>query len=252
VIQEYGIGKLTFVVNKNIKKEYRPSFDGGRCEVCFDDPEYPFLPERTAHLNGDYKLLDWFQFIILARASRGEAMEEVPVSVTSFSKDKKPEGKRFMSGIPVSVKELAEMAGASTENHILVDHPFSGVVLDPGTRFDRLKPIEILVFPKNTTKSESFLNRFFCKFRTSYRRFEGLYETTDIYRNRACRKCLRCVTICPAKIQPFLLSAIADRGSLKDAVELNVADCIECGLCSCACPSGIPLMKNIVMLKKEL
>jgi Na+-translocating ferredoxin:NAD+ oxidoreductase RnfC subunit len=59
---------------------------------------------------------------------------------------------------------------------------------------------------------------------------------------------LHCVDICPAH------RSVHDRGALRSGADQEPADfaaCIECGLCSFVCPSGIPLLHAIRTLKKK-
>ena len=55
--------------------------------------------------------------------------------------------------------------------------------------------------------------------------------------NRPCIRCARCVDVCPMGLTPNLLGEYSDKGLYEKADKLNVRDCIECGLCSFACPS---------------
>lgn len=249
--RQFGFEKISFAAGKTMKKVYGPIIEELRCDVVYLHSEYPAIKEKT-RVQTDSRLIDWFAFLVLAKASRGEEFEQAPVSLTIFKENGKIERKWVACDIPVSLSEIAETAGISVSDFTITDHPFTGAVLDPGTRFDKLEPKEILVFPKDGAKRESIVGKFTGKFKVGFGRFLRSYDVTDVYRNSPCQKCLECVRICPAKIYPFLLSAIADKGSLKDAVELDIADCTECGLCSCVCPSGIPLMKSIVGMKKEL
>lgn len=55
--------------------------------------------------------------------------------------------------------------------------------------------------------------------------------------NRPCIRCTRCVQVCPMGLVPNLLGEYSAKGLFARAGQLNVNDCIECGLCSFTCPS---------------
>ena len=67
-----------------------------------------------------------------------------------------------------------------------------------------------------------------------------------------CIKCGKCVSICPAFLQPLYISAHSLVGSMEGAERYNALDCIECGSCSFVCPSKRPLLQSIRVAKKEI
>lgn len=67
-----------------------------------------------------------------------------------------------------------------------------------------------------------------------------------------CIKCGKCVSICPAFIQPVLISAHALKGDYDKAESYRALDCIECGSCSFVCPSKRPLLHSIRVAKREI
>ncbi|MBL7006678.1 MAG: 4Fe-4S dicluster domain-containing protein, partial [Spirochaetia bacterium] len=102
------------------------------------------------------------------------------------------------------------------------------------------------------SRKRSLLKNIVSKFLSQEQNIGEIFKTDNIYENKPCQKCLKCVSICPEELTPFMLSAISERGSLKEAMELQIDRCSECGLCSSTCPSRIPIMQNIQKLKKEL
>lgn len=74
----------------------------------------------------------------------------------------------------------------------------------------------------------------------------------DMPESSGCIKCGKCVSICPAFIQPMLLDAHALRGNYEQTEKLRVLDCIECGSCSFVCPAKRPLLHSIRVAKKEV
>lgn len=67
-----------------------------------------------------------------------------------------------------------------------------------------------------------------------------------------CIRCGKCITICPAKIQPMYISAYALKMEFEKADECNALDCIECGSCSFICPANRPLLQSIRVAKREI
>ena len=73
-----------------------------------------------------------------------------------------------------------------------------------------------------------------------------------------CIRCIACVEVCPAGIEPYLLMALGERRLWERSEEEDAMDCIECGACSYVCPSDRPLLdyirldkKNIILMKKK-
>lgn len=67
-----------------------------------------------------------------------------------------------------------------------------------------------------------------------------------------CMRCAKCVEICPAGLQPLMLSANALKSQFEGAAKLNAMDCIECGSCSFICPARRPLLQSIRLAKREI
>jgi electron transport complex protein RnfC len=65
-----------------------------------------------------------------------------------------------------------------------------------------------------------------------------------------CIKCGKCVEICPAFIQPAMLSAFALKDMFEQAEANHILDCIECGSCSFVCPAKRPLLHSIRVAKR--
>ncbi|MCK8060659.1 MULTISPECIES: electron transport complex subunit RsxC [unclassified Fusibacter] len=67
-----------------------------------------------------------------------------------------------------------------------------------------------------------------------------------------CIQCGKCVSICPAFLQPCYISAYALKDDFEKAQSLHALDCIECGSCSFVCPSKRPLLQSIRVAKREI
>lgn len=74
----------------------------------------------------------------------------------------------------------------------------------------------------------------------------------------ACIRCVSCVDVCPAGLEPYLLMTLGEKRMWVRANEEDSMECIECGSCSFVCPSERPLLDfirlskgNIIALKKN-
>jgi electron transport complex protein RnfC len=65
-----------------------------------------------------------------------------------------------------------------------------------------------------------------------------------------CIRCGWCVQTCPTVVQPAGLLEAAQRKDLVMADRYGLGACIECGICSYMCPSHLPLLQGIRVLKK--
>jgi len=69
---------------------------------------------------------------------------------------------------------------------------------------------------------------------------------------RPCIYCSYCEDICPRQLVPHLYSKYVRHDLAEDAIKYGLGACIECGLCTFACPSKIPLLEDITEGKKVL
>lgn len=60
-----------------------------------------------------------------------------------------------------------------------------------------------------------------------------------------CIRCARCVAVCPAGLEPYLLLRLSEKQLFQRAEQEHVADCTECEFCNEACPSNLPLLDHI-------
>jgi electron transport complex protein RnfC len=67
-----------------------------------------------------------------------------------------------------------------------------------------------------------------------------------------CMKCGKCVSTCPAYLQPLYISAYALLNQMDMSEKFKAMDCIECGSCSYICPSKRPLLQSIRLAKREI
>ena len=67
-----------------------------------------------------------------------------------------------------------------------------------------------------------------------------------------CMECGACVRICPSRVDPCLLSGLAEFRHWERAEQHHVQACMECGLCGYVCPSRRPVLQYIRLAKAEL
>jgi len=60
-----------------------------------------------------------------------------------------------------------------------------------------------------------------------------------------CIRCAWCIEACPTLVHPAQILDALQRRDLKMADRAGVAACIECGICSYVCPSGLPLLHAV-------
>lgn len=252
----FSIAHITFVINAKMADIYGPRITATSAKAKFLKPSYPFKADRSGASATVSQVIDWFTFMRLASAADHKEMKSFPISVTRFSR--KSIERRILMG-PMTLAAAAESMGVSLTDHAAVSHPYrqeqpgSPAFIAHDAVFTSPQAYEVIFFPvEGIRRGSNLIELFLGKFRKTETRVERLAELTEIHENRPCQKCLRCVRHCPESLNPMRLYAIAGRGSLKDAVTLNVSACTECGLCTMVCPSGIALMQNIIKMKKEL
>jgi electron transport complex protein RnfC len=57
-----------------------------------------------------------------------------------------------------------------------------------------------------------------------------------------CVRCAKCVNACPMGLEPYLLSALSEKGDFERMEKENIMDCMECGCCQFTCPACRPLL----------
>ena len=67
-----------------------------------------------------------------------------------------------------------------------------------------------------------------------------------------CIRCGKCVEACPSGLMPLMISRNVLLNRIDEAQKYNALDCIECGSCSFICPSNRPLVDAIRIGKKEI
>ncbi len=70
------------------------------------------------------------------------------------------------------------------------------------------------------------------------------------YESSACIRCGRCVSVCPGRVMPNMLSDLAEAGAIDEFVANNGMECCECGCCSYVCPAKRHLTQTIAGMRK--
>jgi electron transport complex protein RnfC len=78
---------------------------------------------------------------------------------------------------------------------------------------------------------------------------EGLFPPVQ---PNPCINCGECVLICPARIQPGMLSRYAEFDMFEETQTRHVSACLECGMCTFVCPSNRPVMQYLLLAKEQL
>jgi electron transport complex protein RnfC len=61
----------------------------------------------------------------------------------------------------------------------------------------------------------------------------------------ACIRCGQCLEACGNFLNPSRLARLARAGRFEELEKSFVMDCMECGACTYACPSGVPIVHLI-------
>jgi ferredoxin len=250
--QNYHIPKIILIVSKAMKVFYK-NYVGEDVPIVVKQPLYPLREHTFKAAIGfpEAQHINWFDFLCMLLKTAGRKIEGIPLSVTKFETDE-----RFITFIPrnMHVGEIIEAIGVSRpDDYQYTDHPFTGVLMKQDTSMTEIRPRELLILPKNNKMKEPLWHKVRrLVFHPSVHSLTNLYSTVPLAFGNPCQKCLRCSLVCPVDLQPFLLSAFAKKERSTDAASFNISRCVECGLCTYICPSGIPLTRNIGTFKKEI
>ena len=67
-----------------------------------------------------------------------------------------------------------------------------------------------------------------------------------------CIKCGKCVSICPGRVEPYLLADLAEVKDIDGFLKNNGMECCECGCCSYVCPAKRHLTQTIAGTRKQV
>ncbi|NMC57411.1 MAG: electron transport complex subunit RsxC [Eubacteriaceae bacterium] len=74
----------------------------------------------------------------------------------------------------------------------------------------------------------------------------------DLSESNDCIRCGKCVSACPMRLLPLMISNASVNNDFEKAEKYNAMDCIECGACSYVCPAKRMLVSNMRVAKREI
>lgn len=77
-------------------------------------------------------------------------------------------------------------------------------------------------------------------------------ESVRNWTDDPCVSCGECLDVCPVNLQAHMLGRYSEFGFFDRAEDLEIANCIECGLCGMVCTAGRPLLQYHRLAKKEI
>lgn len=77
-------------------------------------------------------------------------------------------------------------------------------------------------------------------------------EFTEKREEGNCIRCGRCIRACPSGLMPCYMAASIKIGDYEGAERCHVTSCVECGSCAFGCPASIPLVQYFKLAKSEL
>ncbi len=144
--------------------------------------------------------------------------------VTTLNGDvAKPKNLMVKIGTPISSILTANNVNVSDIGSVVVGGVMMGVALQTIDAPITKRTSSIIYFAKSKAKKDQ--------------------KTT------ACIHCGRCVSACPARLQPVAIYNAVIKGDFVKAEKLWSKDCIACGTCSYVCPARLPLASNIKMAR---
>ena len=77
-------------------------------------------------------------------------------------------------------------------------------------------------------------------------------EETKLCSPKSCIRCAKCIRVCPMGLNPSAITQAVEKARFDLAQEYNVLDCIECGICSYACPGNRDVVALVKLAKQNL
>jgi electron transport complex protein RnfC len=163
-------------------------------------------------------------FAVYEAVQKNKPLFERVVTVTGYSL-KNPGNFLVRTGTPVS--KLIEAAGGLPDDtgKIINGGPMMGkAVVNPD--FPVVKGTSgIVILPENKSARNTI---------------------------KVCIRCAKCISVCPAGLQPYLLMSLSEKAFFEKAEQEGITDCMECGCCSYTCPSDRPILDYIRLGKSTV
>jgi ferredoxin len=252
--EKYAIPELVLLVSTKQKSMIRQygSFLKKKCKIVFKKPVYPATEKRIASMTGvkQFSVMTWFEFYTLLAGEKNQPVPGIPVSVSYPAQNIRT---RVLVPKKTPAGDIAQAAGIKWDDTVIcITHPFHNTHMEKDTIIEEEKPHTMIFFPRNTRQPPSlWLKIKFMVCGSCSVHFSNIYDSRPLQLDTPCQNCLYCTKICPAHLAPLMLSALYIAENIKEALKHSPEKCIECGLCSYICPSGIPLLHNIKRLKKD-
>ena len=77
-------------------------------------------------------------------------------------------------------------------------------------------------------------------------------EETDYEVPSPCINCTLCSQACPMRLMPMFITKFGNANDAANSAKYGAKDCIECGCCDFVCPAKIPLVSEIRNAKKMI
>lgn len=68
----------------------------------------------------------------------------------------------------------------------------------------------------------------------------------------ACIRCGKCTEVCPSRLMPGKVAALADKGAEAEFVKFDGMECVECGSCTYVCPAKKHLAQSIKTMRRTV
>lgn len=239
--------------------------------------------KRGAKPGKDSIIIDLIELYSLYKALKDKAIDRM--ICTSFFSDY-DNSYSFLTAPGTKLSDIVESSSKLKEllypDNIRVYHPLSGKKIDlqndvaseqnssifiervSGLEGSNSKPLGSNSKPldskrkpsKGSDKSKAFVFKPDGKWLFPFPLFNKRIGLGKIRRHTPgvspCINCLACVDYCPAELHPSYLYHLVIKGSIDDAVKLNLKACTLCGNCSFVCPASLPLTEVIEGALKEL
>lgn len=156
-------------------------------------------------------------FAVYEAVQKNKPLIERVVTVTGRSVSKPG---NFLVRIGTPVTRLIEAAGGMPDD--------TGKVVNGGPMMGKALPMTDVPVTKGTSGIILFPEE-------GSRRAEVL----------PCIRCGKCSTACAMGLEPWLISALSEKGMFEKAEQEKITDCMECGACAYTCPAKRPLLDYI-------
>ena len=184
------------------------------------------------------------------------AQGKYPVNrIVSVGGSKAPQPRHFRTRLGVPLRHLVDVKTLDDDVRFIVGGLLKGYASDADgfmgqyetslNLIPRGDQAEFLALFNPGTGKPTFSRTFLSRLNPG----ELTYTCNTHGGQRACIACMHCVDICPVDILPHMAYKAIWADEIEEALEHGLLDCVECGLCSYACPSKIELSQTFMAAK---